>query len=297
MTWAVAVAISGAFSVAAGAALHDRALLTAPIRGIGQLALLRALLRMPLWWLGTLLTMGGIGAHLWALTQAPLVVIQPIGITGLLFAVLLSAGFRRRRPSPAQILGSLAVSIALAGLLTTVPHSQGPVPGTLGLTEIAVGAGAVMALCVAVGRSCRGALRAGAFALASGVAYAATSAFGRVIGIAALADPAAALQPMTAVAVGIGLTGGLIMQNAYRTDHFALAYATLMLSDPIAATLIGVAYFGERLPTDPAHAAIAAAAAVLGAVGVVTLARASGPQRPARTAQPPRADDLSATSA
>ncbi|MDA2805221.1 DMT family transporter [Nocardiopsis suaedae] len=297
MTWAVAVALSGAFSVAAGAAVHDRALLTAPIRGIGQLALLRALLRMPLWWLGTLLTMAGIVAHLWALTQAPLVVIQPIGITGLLFAVVLSAVFRRRRPSPAQVLGSLAVSLALAGLLTTVPHAQGSAPDAMGLTEIAVIAGGAMALCVAVGRTRRGALRAGSFALASGIAYAATSAFGRVIGIAALADPTAAVQPMTAVAVGIGLTGGLIMQNAYRTDHFTLAYATLMLSDPIAATVIGVAYFGERLPTDPAHAAIAAGAAVLGAAGVVTLARASGPQRPARAGQPPRSDDLSATSA
>ncbi|WP_017626911.1 DMT family transporter [Nocardiopsis chromatogenes] len=297
MTWAVAAALSGAFSVAAGAAVHDRALLTAPIRGIGQLALLRALLRMPLWWLGTLLTMGGIVAHLWALTQAPLVVIQPIGITGLLFAVVLSAVFRRRRPSPAQVLGSLAVSIALAGLLTTVPHAQGRTPDAMGLSEIAVIAVGAMALCVAVGRTRRGALRAGSFALASGIAYAATSAFGRVIGIAALSDPFAALQPMTMVAVGIGLTGGLIMQNAYRTDHFTLAYATLMLSDPIAATFIGVAYFGERLPTDPAHAVVAAGAAVLGAVGVVTLARASGPQQPARTGQPPRSDDLSATSA
>ncbi len=291
MLWAVATAIVGALAAAAGAAFQERALTSAPFTGIGQLQLIRAMARRPLWVAGTALSFFGIGAHLWALGHAPLVVIQPIGISGLLFAVMLSAFFKKRRLSTPQVLGALAVTAALAGLLSTIPPSEGPHPGASDMVVIGlVGAGAMLA-CTLVGRARNDCTRACALALGGGIAYAVASAFGRVIGSVAVDDPAAVLHPLTALAVAVGLAGGLLTQNAYRAGHFALAYAIVLISDPIAATLIGVLCFGERLPTDPVNGTIAVVAAVVGAVGVVVLARSSRPE-PVQGAEPSTADRL-----
>ncbi|GAA1087003.1 hypothetical protein GCM10009605_26230 [Nocardiopsis composta] len=292
MLWAVATAIVGALAAAAGAAFQERALTSAPFTGVGQLQLIRAMARRPLWVTGTALTFAGVGAHLWALGHAPLVVIQPIGISGLLFAVMLSAFFKKRRLSTAQVLGALAVTAALAGLLSTIPPSEGPPPGFSKLIVIGLaGAGAMLA-CTLVGRTRNSTARACALALGGGIGYAAASAFGRVIGSAAVNDLTAALHPLTALAVAIGLAGGLLTQNAYRAGHFALAYAIVLISDPIAATLIGVLCFGERLPTDPVNGTIALVAAVVGAAGVVVLARSSRQDPMVQAAEPSTADRL-----
>jgi hypothetical protein len=277
MTWSVAVAVVGALAVAAGAAFQERAAMRAPAAGISQARLLRHLCRSRRWLAGTFLTGFGVAAHMWALGHAPLIIIQPIGISGLLFAVMLSAFFHRRRLTGGQVVGSLAVMAALAGLLGTLPvHAGTPHLSRTEMVLMPLACAGVMLLCVLVARLVGDATRAWTLATAGGVAYGVTSAFARVIGVGALEDPMHLLRPLTLVALAIGLCGALIVQNSYRTDHFALAYATLLISDPIAATVIGVVFFGERVPADPVSATIAATAAVVGAVGVALLAKSSG---------------------
>lgn len=286
MTGAVLVAVAGALAVAAGAALQERTVLSAPAVGINQLRLLRHLCRSPHWLAGTLLTAGGVAAHIWALTQAPLVVIQPISISGLPFAVLLSAFFTRKRLTLAQVAGSLAVMVALVGLVSSLPQdtdTPGLSPGET--VALSVGCAVVILGCLGVARWGSGAVRAGALALAGGAAYGVSSALARLVGVAALDNPVALAHPLTAIAVAVGLCGAVLVQNAYRNGRFALAYATLLLSDPLAATVVGVVFLGERLPADPWNTAIAGTAALLGATGVVTLARS--PSRSGNRVQPP----------
>ncbi|TQN30161.1 hypothetical protein FHX37_0022 [Haloactinospora alba] len=277
MTGVVLVAVAGALAVAAGAALQERTVLSAPAVGINQLRLLRHLCRSPHWLAGTLLTASGVAAHIWALTQAPLVVIQPISISGLPFAVLLSAFFTRRRLTLAQVAGSFAVTVALAGLVSSLPQdTETPVLSPGETVALSVGCAAVMLGCLGVARWGGGTVRAGALALAGGAAYGVSSALARLVGVAVLENPVALVHPLTAIAVAVGLCGAVLVQNAYRSGRFALAYAILLLSDPLAATVVGVAFLGERLPTDPWNAAVAGGATLLGATGVVTLARSPG---------------------
>ncbi|MDA8370981.1 MAG: DMT family transporter [Nocardiopsaceae bacterium] len=290
MTTPVIVAVASALATAAGAAFQERAAIAAPASGISQARLLRHLVRSRRWLAGTLLTVCGVAAHMWALGHAPLVIIQPIGISGLLFAVVLSAFFRKRRLTTAEVVGSLAVTGALTGLLAVLPmHAGAPRLSPAELVLMPAVSIGVMLCCLVAARFAGGAARAWTLALAGGVAYGATSAFARMIGVDALRDPAALLSPLTLIALAIGLSGAVIVQNSYRTGHFALAYATLLISDPVAAGVIGVAFFGERLPADPVNASVAAAAVVVGAAGVVTLARAArpGPARLAPAQRPP----------
>ncbi|MDT0304406.1 DMT family transporter [Streptomonospora wellingtoniae] len=276
MSLPVVIAIAGALAVAAGAAFQERAVVRAP--RLGQLRLLSFLVRSRGWCLGTLLTVAGVVAHMVALSGAPLIIVQPIGVSGLLFAVMLSAFFRRQRLKKAQVIGSLAVTAALAGLLATLPdHAGAPVPTRAETFLMPLGCAGVMLACLAAARFTGPVTRAWTLALAGGVAYGATSAFARVIGSAAVADVLAIVQPLSLVGLAIGLSGAMIVQNAYRSGHFALAYATLLISDPLSAAVIGVVLFDERIPTGPVEGTIAVGAAVLLVVGVVTLARASRP--------------------
>ncbi|MUL43908.1 DMT family transporter [Streptomonospora sp. PA3] len=276
MTLPVVAAIAGAFAVAAGAAFQERSVIRAP--RLGQLRLLSFLVRSRGWCLGTFLTVTGVVAHMAALSYAPLIIIQPIGVSGLLFAVMLSAFFRRQRLTKAQVVGSLAVTIALAGLLATLPgHAGAPVPTRAETILMPVVCAGVIVVCVAAARFTGAVTRAWTLALAGGVAYGATSAYARVIGSEAATDLLAVLQPLTLVGLAIGLTGAVVVQNAYRSGHFALAYATLLISDPLSAAVIGVAFFDERIPTGPVDGSIAAAAAVLLVAGVIMLARSSQP--------------------
>ncbi|GLU47575.1 DMT family transporter [Nocardiopsis ansamitocini] len=289
MTWAVVVAVVGALAIASGAALQERSVLKAPAVGVSQLRLLRHLMRSPRWLLGTLLTVCGVTAHIWALCHAPLTVIQPIGISGLLFAVVLSAFLHKRRLTAAQVAGCLAVTGGLVALLTVLPaHAGEPDLNGKVLAAMPFASVAVMLACLVVARHTGRTTRAWTLALAGGVGFAVTSALARVIGVGVLDDPGTVLRPLTLVTVVLGLSGALMVQNAYRTGHFALAYAVLLISDPLAAAAIGVALLGESLPSGPIGSAVAVLSALVMACGAIVLARSSGSAGKAgSTARPP----------
>src|SRR5690606_16366879 len=114
----------------------------------GTAALLR-LARDPRWLAGGALTVVGVAAHLIALSAAPVTLIQPLGVSGLLVAVWLAARWRGRFLSGAEILGSLAVMLGLAGLVGTLPHGADlpaavPTPVLAALAAFAVVAALVL---------------------------------------------------------------------------------------------------------------------------------------------------------
>ncbi|MEY9213920.1 DMT family transporter [Thermobifida halotolerans] len=288
MTGAIIAAAIGAVAFAAGAALQERAILVAaPAVGGGQLRLLLRLARNPVWLAGSALSGVGLIAHAWALSQAPLTVVQPIGISGLLCAVVASAVLHRRRPTGTQVTGCLAVTLGLVVLVMVLskhpePPAEPPAHTTLVLPAAT---GTVMLLGLAVARFASGALRSWALALAGGISFAAVSALTRIIGIAAVDDPLTAIRPLTLVTLVIALCGALLVQNSYRTSHFALAYATMLISDPLMAMVIGVALLGETLPTGGFAVAAMALSGVSVVAGTVTLARSSAGHAP-KTGKP-----------
>ncbi|GAA3978919.1 DMT family transporter [Thermobifida alba] len=278
MTGAIIAAALGAVAFATGAALQERAILvSAPKTGSSQLRLLLRLVRDPVWLAGTGLSGVGTAAHVWALTQAPLTVVQPIGVSGLLCAVVASAVLHRRRLTGTEVAGCLAVTLGLVILVGMLSGHPGPrdEPSSSAVWALCAGTSAAMLGSLVLSRFVSGALRAGALALAGGISFATISALAKVIGEAALDDPLSVLRPLTLVTLVIGACGALLVQNSYRGDHFPLAYATLLISDPLMAVLVGLTLLGESLPTGvlPITAITVSTLAIVG--GTVTLARSS----------------------
>src|SRR5699024_10612767 len=99
MPWiAVPVAVLAAVSFGLAQALQHRAARRIAGTGTVRFRLIAELSRQRVW-LGSLLASGvGVALQWLALSTAPLVLVQPLLVSGLLFAVLISAGLRRKRP-------------------------------------------------------------------------------------------------------------------------------------------------------------------------------------------------------
>lgn len=275
MLWPVLIAVTGAFSLALGSALQERDAVRAPGRQVARTGFLLHLLRQPRWLIGTAAVVLGASLHLIALSGAPLTIIQPLGVTGLLFAIVLSAVFNRQRVGVSQIIAGVAVMGGLTGVLALFPHSSDipvlPTPMALALAGTTIGAGLVVYL---TAHWMNSGVRALLLALAGGAALGTTSGLARVITANAIGDWTRVVDWLTLLAVVTAVFGALLMQNAYRTGHFSAAYATLLITDPVVGVAIGAFLLGEGTPETLGAQAGALAFSGLAIAGTITLARA-----------------------
>ncbi|WP_248966253.1 DMT family transporter [Sphaerisporangium perillae] len=275
---AAGVALLGSMFFALGAAFqqHEAARSAEPS--------LRVLLRRPRWLLGGASIAVGGSLHIFALSIGPLTMVQPMGVASLLFALPIAAALHGRRPTGREIAAACVVSIGLIGLVLLVPPSvkASTLTGSGAATMLA-GTALTALLCFGLARRSAGAARAALLAVAAGVMYGATATITRVL----VEGPGwnlwlLAVLPLPAV------TALMLLQRAYATparrdasrdrrprgepgtNHFAVAFATLQVTDPLTAVTCGTLLLGEPLP---ANALAGVAAALLAGAGTVALAR------------------------
>jgi hypothetical protein len=275
---AVLLAVVGAFLIAFGAELQEHAAVGVETARHRLLSFFLQLLSDGRWMVGALLVLAGVGVHVVALTNGPVVAIQPVGSIGLLFAVGIKAAIDRTRLEQRAVLGSAAVIAGLAGFLTLLPHDSAstrlPLLDTLlaGACALAVTATAWL---LPVRNRFRD-LRAGALAFGAGTCFGVGAAVIGVIGRRVQQDVTALWSWPTLLVVVLLVSGGAAQQVAYQMARFAVVYAVLLATD---AGFAGVLLLGERMPTTPAATAGLAVAALVAVAGVVVLARARAANR------------------
>ncbi|MGW9306892.1 DMT family transporter [Saccharomonospora azurea] len=272
---AVVLAVVGALFIALGSALQEQVVVGMRFLGGRGVRWLLRLVRQPRWLLGAACAGLGVGLHVLALSRGPVSVIQPVGTTGLLFALVVKAVLERRRLRLSQSLGGVAVVVGLVGLLLALPPDmKAPTLSTSTAVLLAVVTLAVSGTAVGVAWSASSrSARAAALAFAAGTTFGVASALISVIGHRMLVDLSAIASWPTLLAVVLLSTGGLAQQHAYRMRRFALAFAMLEIADPVSAATVGVLVLGEPLPSTPLAAAWMGLSATGIVVGVVVLAR------------------------
>ncbi|HIV58439.1 MAG TPA: DMT family transporter [Candidatus Stackebrandtia faecavium] len=284
MTWQIVAAIVGAACVAVGAAAQERPTCEAGGHAVGKLSLLKHLLTSRRWLAGAAVTGCGMLLHLAAITTAPLSIVQPLGISGLLMAVWIAARWRGRKLRGREAWGAVAVTAGLCGLVWSLPRHGGQVDvhddGLVLMVLLVLAAAAVTA---GSGSVMSARTRAWLFAAVAGACFGVTAALARVVARDVLADVAAAWQWRSLAIVISALVGSWLLQNAYRANHFGMSYATLLVCDPVMAAAIGFAVLHEPLPGSVADAAIAVVSGLVTVVGVVALSHSknTGPAAPA----------------
>jgi drug/metabolite transporter (DMT)-like permease len=250
-------------------------------------AILGPLMARPLWLLGVAIQVVGLVFHGFALTEAPVTVVQPIIASGIAFLVLFAALILRERPSARELLGML---LAVSGVSLLALRIQGPaVLAPLDADDFAyavVSAAALAALLLAFGRSPRIASTGVGAALvgsAAGVGQGMSDAMNRLAGAwfapHGWVPPTWVLCAALALLFGFGFQGFVAAQNAfqrYRANTVVPCIVTAQLFVPVAMALI---LFGQPGPRDGVDACVWSLALLLTLAGIVWLARAPGVER------------------
>lgn len=240
--------------------------------------LLTDLLHRPMWLLGLLATVGALGLQLLALAFGPIAVVQPLLVTGVVFAAGFSALMARRAPDPMILLGALTCAVGIAAfLLLARPLPSGPdetVDALAGL-PLAIGLIATVAGCLLYAAWVDHSTRVLALALATGVIYGVTAGLMKVVTgqlRMGLTEPFGHLT-LYVVCV-LGPIGFLLSQNTFQQGRLVSpAVAVITAADPVVAVLIGVWWLGERLEANPVLLAgqSLAALVVIGGIALITM--------------------------
>ncbi|MGH3320126.1 MAG: DMT family transporter [Streptosporangiaceae bacterium] len=291
---AVPAALAAAASFGLTGVLQHRATRHVPWRGALQPSLIVDLIRQPMWLASIIANVAGIALQVVALDYGPLVLIQPLLVTGLLFAVLFGAAMARHRPDRTMLLGAGACMAGLTAFLAVARPSGGS--GRLTLDEVlplAAGLAAILAICVSVASKKSGEVRVLALALAAGVLYGITAGLIKVVvGQMNSGGFFAPFVDWTLYAVCVvGPVGFLLNQNAYQAEAVAApALAVITTVDPLIGIGIGQMWLGENIHTGLVPVVGEVVALIVMAAGITALSHRAPHLRREAVPAPPQAD-------
>jgi glycosyltransferase involved in cell wall biosynthesis len=238
-----------------------------------------AVLRAPKWVSGFGLIAFGALLHAVALSLAPLVVVQPIGVLAIALTTVLAARSRNTRLGR---LAGAAVTASTLGvgsfvLLAATSPSTGSVPDGIETRAVLVVA-AIVVLAGVLGTVTSGRVRCLAYAAAAGACYGLVSV---LVHASAVRIEAAGLHEIhvdTVLALLAGLlVGGWFVQHAYAAGPPQVVVACQTVLDPMLAVGVGIGLFGEAGRVSPAAATGLVLAGIVAVIGVGALARSASP--------------------
>jgi drug/metabolite transporter (DMT)-like permease len=277
----IVLALVAAFLFALGLVLQEKAAATLPAEAVGKGFLVR-LARQPVWLLGLAAQGLGFVAQAIALGIGRMVIVQPLLVASIVFALPLGRLLEDRRIRREEWLGAALVTAGLGALLLVSKPAQGSDDASL-LSWAVVG-GATLGLAVVLFALARGrapALRAGLLGAAGGILFGLAAALTKAT-VSLLDDGLGAVfgdWHVYALA-GISIAAFWLEQAALQTGALAAAVATTMAFDPLSSLVFGIVLFDEALHESAVGYALSAIALATALAGLVLLARAKGEEAP-----------------
>lgn len=280
---AALLALISAVCFALSAALQQRGQFSLARDGAARgVAGLVRLLAVPVWLAGTLVLFAGYATQGAALDRGKLVVIQPLLVTTIVWALPLGHWLTGQQVVAKQIMGAAVVVAGLAGfVLIGDPDSGTDNASVAGFVVAAVVISVVVAalLLWLRGKSAR-ALHAAVLGVCAGLFYGLSASFAKpVINDLHVSIGEAAGDWRTWALLGFGFIAFVIQQMSLATGQLAPAMASVSVANPAVSVLLGIALFEERLTAPGWHVAVAIAAllAALGGAVMITLANRETP--------------------
>jgi drug/metabolite transporter (DMT)-like permease len=264
----VVLAVGSALAAATSSVLQHRSARQAPH---GQThRLLGHLLTRPTWIAGLIAAGIGLVLHAFALANGPLDLVQPLLISGVLFALPVSALLEGRRPSGREWLWALVVVGGLAAFLIAARPSPGRVALDADVLAWAVVSGVgVIGLLTALGLRWPWGHAPALLGAAAGVGYGVVAALLKQTMTIARSGVVPLLSDWPLYAfVAVGGVSLALTQMAYRAGPLSHSMPALTVTDPAASVALGTLAFEESLATD----ALSIAIQVIGFVTMVAAA-------------------------
>jgi drug/metabolite transporter (DMT)-like permease len=272
---AAALALLAALAFAIATVAQQRAAARSSDVDARGLAFVWQLLRRPQWWAGTGGNVFGYGLQAVALGVGSLLIVQPILVTSLLFALPLGARVAHRRlPRAVWVWGAilvvaLAVFVSLARPNRGISHASNHDWLIAGIATVTV-----VGACLVTAQSRSGATRASLLAIAAGVLEGV---------LAVLTKGVADLVPNGVVAlvtsgetyglIVVGLAGVYLQQLAFQAGALQASMPIVVVLEPMIAAALGLVLLHEHLDASGLTVAVLAAAVVAMTIATVVLAR------------------------
>ena len=277
----VVLAIVAAFLFALGLVLQEKAASTLPSEAVGAGFLVR-LAHQPLWLLGGVAQAAGFVAQAIALGIGSMVVVQPLLILSIVFALPLGRLLEGRRIKRNEWIGAALVTIGLAVLLITAKTDAGSDDAPFArwaLVGAAAGGIAVVLFLLARGRapSMRGALLGTAGGILFGLAAALTKT---VVSNFDEGFVAVVTDWHLYAMIAISVAAFWLEQAALQTGALAPAVATTMAFDALSSLVFGIVVFDEALHDTALGYVVAGLSLAAALFGLVLIAQAKAAAAP-----------------
>ncbi|WP_433723515.1 DMT family transporter [Nocardia sp. CA-129566] len=239
-------------------------------------SLMGSLVRSPRWWAGIVGDAGGYAMQVAALALGAVLLVQPMLVSMLIFALPLSARLNNRRIAPRTWATAIALAVALAVFLivgdptkgnTTAPLRDWIAPLTALLAALAV------ALIVGV-KSADPTRRALLFGVVGGALFGLAAALtSYVTGLFddGLGHVLSSWQTWALIASGV--IGLYLQQRAYQAGPLVASLPAVTIAEPLAAAFIGITVLDERLRTDDVGLLVIAIAVITMCATTIQLSR------------------------
>ncbi|OBH84417.1 hypothetical protein A5681_01680 [Mycobacterium scrofulaceum] len=269
---AIFSALLSAFWAAVGIVVRQRAAQDVPADQGMSGTMVTTMARRPLWWAGLVAAVAGYVFQAVALAHGSLLLVQPLLVSSLLFALPLSARLCDQRISAVQWGWATLLTAALAAFVLVGQPREGdsrpPVPAWTVTLLVTV---PLLVVCVvaagrAIGRA-RAMLLGVAVAILLGMIAVLTKicthrfAVGGWHGLLTV--------PAPYILVGLAVAVTVVQNSAFHAGALQASVPIMLVGEPVVAVLLGVAVLGEHLAVGGSTAvALLVAVSAMGASAV-----------------------------
>jgi drug/metabolite transporter (DMT)-like permease len=268
-------ALLAAVCLAIGIVVRQRATMDVPEDEGVSTTMITTLLRKRLWWMGTGVAAVGYVCQAVALAEGSLLVVQPLLVSSLLFALPLSARLAGRRVTAVEWAWAVVLTIALALFVLMARPRPGLYRGQELAWTVAIGVIApIVVFCVVFGARSTGRRRAVLIAIAVGVLFGLVAVLTKLVMFELAEDGAVAVLklPSLYLLAAVGVTAMFLQQSAFHTGALQMSVPTMLVLEPVVAVTLGAFVLNEHLTVSGyetvalpiAVAAMAAATIALG---------------------------------
>lgn len=275
----VLLAFLAAVFLAVGIVVRQRATLDVPAEDGISTAMFRTLLRRPLWWAGTASAIAGFVFQALALANGSLLLVQPILVSALLFALPLSARMAHRRVTRGEWAWAVLLTLALAVFVVLAKASPGDYEASLTTsTVVAIVCTVAVLACVIVATRIIGWIRAVLLAVAVGVLFGVVAVLTKLVMhmltheglVAVLTTPVLYLLAL------LGVIAMLLQQSAFHAGSLQTSVPTMLVLEPVIAVILGAVVLGEQLDVGRWDAVALVMSTIAMAAGTIALGRDEG---------------------
>lgn len=269
----IVLALIAAFLFACASVAQQSAAAAVPE---GQ-SLITMLIRSPRWWAGLCGDIGGYGFQVAALWVGSVLIVQPLIVSMLLFALPLSAKFAGHRMTRSTWVWAVALAAALAVFIVVGDPTEGnsDAPFSEWMIPLAIASGVVLAATLvgllSTNPGWRALLLGAAGGLLFGMAVALTKYVTDLLGTD-LAEAVTAWQ--TYALIGCGVLGFYLQQRAFQSGPLSASLPAITIGEPFGAAFLGITVLDERVRDDAFSLAVIAICLTVMVVATVALSRA-----------------------